>query len=1089
MAKLNGQLGSDADKLEFTIGTGLELTAKGEPGKHIKSIVVNPSCSAYIDLIKGKTFSDASVPSAGETLNAKDKYDTTTTGGPNIVAVTGSKNGDWIEYTGGNNKVYPASSDQKYVDFTAVSPSDVFTGSNVEGDLTQGEASRMTLKGIFTQFVNNGKCIENLDFSLSVGGVSASVTIPKGTNIGDAVSMINNACLGKAMATRDGDDLKFEAAFPGAHTFNVSGTLVRSAKLTDAAKFPEAQIDIANNKVISPPALKLGSVGSHFPVEFTKDKDNTNLIIKSGDKVLYDPDLTGEKCGDAGELANLINKKITAAGGNKMITATSSDGELILTGSIDLTENISIAGTTNLDKLKKHHNGEECKASLTIKSISSHFPPGFTSGDEIGFDISEPNDKGGTDTTPIKLNLTHNIGSGGTLAYYLQQEVNKTPYKGSVYVNYVNDSIVITGPAKDNFKITGPTGNTDIGKRIEDNTKLHGAGYVPGNHNKVETPGQVKNSYFDSLTSGTGLRITEYNKHVYLNVSGEPTPVEFDLTEGTFTSVGSLLNNIRTSAQYYNVADKIDIDYVGGALIISTKNKGDGNTIAVGAGNTSTIFSRAINDSSPISNINNPQKCALQGNVNVPTIKIGSYNNHMTFELEYNGTPKTVKVTIPPCGSPEHPGTTYSPEEFRAAIQAAIDSDSNGVKGSLTVSLVGSTGSQKLRIEGATITNSCTIGNFEGPLFDMVFRKPSFWYVHGDLHDEKIGTTNGEHLAFIIGRNPMEPVTENEIENDKDLEIFDGVNDTLIFDFTYQGTKHEVKLDLDAGMYTREETAAHIEKKAREWLETNGITDADGDPIDTSRFRVTIGAGGLDLTSNGSHLAVDDIDKLMVMSFREYRDGSVEDSDALIEGIRGTAAYRVFYKATKSPEPTRIIGASDLSGGVHIFKDLNDELTFDLDGVPVTLKIREGFYTTDTICEQLNKQFEEIGSVVRTFNANGKIMYYTNRDGDYIIDKFRGSAANNLFYGGDLNNDHTAVGIHYGRRTGSYVWCDKACVNTRLLRLNTTGVTTMERSIKALKRIDGAINYMSSERASLGAYENRLERTRERNTVTSLNLS
>ena len=47
----------------------------------------------------------------------------------------------------------------------------------------------------------------------------------------------------------------------------------------------------------------------------------------------------------------------------------------------------------------------------------------------------------------------------------------------------------------------------------------------------------------------------------------------------------------------------------------------------------------------------------------------------------------------------------------------------------------------------------------------------------------------------------------------------------------------------------------------------------------------------------------------------------------------------------------------------------------------------------------------------------------------------------------------------------------------------------MERSIKALKRIDGAINYMSSERASLGAYENRLERTRERNTVTSLNLS
>lgn len=588
------------------------------------------------------------------------------------------------------------------------------------------------------------------------------------------------------------------------------------------------------------------------------------------------------------------------------------------------------------------------------------------------------------------------------------------------------------------------------------------------------------------MTSGSGLRITEYNKHVYLNVSGEPNPVEFDLTEGTFNSVGSLLSNIRTSAQKYNVADKIDIDYVNGALIISTKNKGSGNTINVGAGNTSTIFSRAVNDASPISNTNNPQKCALQGNVRVDDIKIGSYNNTMSFKLTYNGTPKTIKITIPPCTSLNPPKEKYTVEDIRDAIQKSL-LDDNSISGDV-LKVTCDTG-KRLRIEGVQITNSCEIGDFEGPLFDMVFRKPSFWYVHGDLHTEKIGTTNGEHLAFVIGRNPMEPVTENEIENDKDLEIFDGVNDTLIFDFTYHGTKHEVKLDLDAGMYTREETAAHIEKKAREWLEANGITDADGDPIDTSRFRVTIGAGGLELTSNGSHLAVDDIDKLMVMSFREYRDGSVENSDALIEGIRGTAAYRVFYKATKSPEPTRIIGASDLSGGVHIFKDLNDELTFDLDGVPVTLKIREGFYTADTICEQLNKQFEEIGSVVRTFNANGKIMYYTNRDGDYIIDKFRGSAANNLFYGGDLNNDHTAVGIHYGRRTGSYVRCDKACVSTRLLRLNTTGVTTMERAIKALKRIDGAVNYMSSERASLGAYENRLERTRDRNTVTSLNLT
>ena len=102
-------------------------------------------------------------------------------------------------------------------------------------------------------------------------------------------------------------------------------------------------------------------------------------------------------------------------------------------------------------------------------------------------------------------------------------------------------------------------------------------------------------------------------------------------------------------------------------------------------------------------------------------------------------------------------------------------------------------------------------------------------------------------------------------------------------------------------------------------------------------------------------------------------------------------------------------------------------------------------------------------------------MFYTTENGAYDIDKFAGSASDELFYGADKRDDDNEIGIHYGRRTNSYIWYDKTRADEHLMRINTTGVTTVDRALKAISRLDYANDYLSKWRAVSGAQRNRSE--------------
>ena len=115
-------------------------------------------------------------------------------------------------------------------------------------------------------------------------------------------------------------------------------------------------------------------------------------------------------------------------------------------------------------------------------------------------------------------------------------------------------------------------------------------------------------------------------------------------------------------------------------------------------------------------------------------------------------------------------------------------------------------------------------------------------------------------------------------------------------------------------------------------------------------------------------------------------------------------------------------------------------------------------------------------------------MFYTTENGAYSIDKISGNGSDDRFYGADKRDEDTEIGIHFGRRTDSYIWYSKTRADDHLMRINTTGVTTMERALKAIERIDYANSYLLGWRALAGVTKNRSEHTYERNQVYIENL-
>ena len=1089
-----------SDKLFFSVGSTLTFSANGIDGSDVTSITANSS-SAYSRLIYGPVYYD-SIDTSHAVGTEKDliSYGSTVpgTGRPNVTSTAG-KTETAVTYTTVSN---PSGSQRSeaYLSYYQVTPG-IVEGDSIntghEGAVNDDDyiykPATMTLPNVLTQFSAAGTSQRdtNLSFKISDrdGNTTAyNVNIPKGSTAAQAITLLNQQLNGAATVTSNGNDLVFTSVNTGKKvTFSdVSGTLKFRAEKSSLASDPQAVVDIDNNRVYKPASLTLSAAGSHIPL--TVGADNDKFKFTAGGHS-YDLTLSHGTYTSLSDIANELNARISEKDGGSPASSVSVSGSsLVITGPLKESGSITVDSSSTCKlQLKKNVNdvasspyynpatgNAEIPANIRAEGIDSHFPLSVdSSSNTITMDYTCPNPSSPGSTITETLTITVPDGN----------------YNNAQQLTNAINSAISADPALSG-KIIAAYSSSGSNKGLTFTTEKGGAGYALSNlggtmkvnqykttnsssggsadpiANKIKYPAYISNSQFSTLFNGEGVEINDLNNFVSLKING--VDYKFAVPAGEYSGSSgqsALLAELQNGLSGAGVTVTAD----GGTIKITTDAVGTAASISLNPDNTAPYFMRAQNCSAPQQINRSSQPCQIVGRTTISSITIEDYFSEMKFTYTEGGNSIEVNVSVP--------SGTYNANQLAAAIQASIDA-SSVPPGSLVVGVSGG----KLTITGADISDTRGISNFSGRLFDRVFQDPRYTSV--THHSEKAGTTTGSAVSYIIGRNDLQPETPEELDSGKNVIIYAGLNDTLIFDLTYQGKSYKVDCRIPAGEYLPEELAEAVQNAGRSSL--SGMTDINGDPLPADYFHATIGLGAIGLSDSGN-TAISSNDKL-ILSFVLPDNGTIKNSDTIIDGVRGNSAYRVFYDATQSPRPSRVIGKADLSNGINIQEGFNDTMSLKIDGTNIKVTIPGGAYTCESISEELNRQYEALGCIVRTAETNGHLMFYTTENGAYDIGKLSGSAADSLFYGVDKRDDDVEIGIHTGRRTDSYIWCNKTRADDHLMRINTTGVTTVKRALKAIDRLDYANNYLLKWRALSGAIHNRAEYTYERNQIYSQNL-
>lgn len=1099
---LNDQLAANypdlSSKLEFSVGNTLSLSAKGLDGADIYTIKANKANStAYNRLIGGRYYANSFSAMQGSATEYIS-YSGTTPAGGNNVTTTAGRTTQGVRYfddtslsTGKSGK-YITYSDNVAV--TATDGTTIYTGdaeSEVDENSFIYTPATLTLKNVMTQFTAAGKSLQPVTFEFSVQGADGvknlSINIPAGKTSTEAISLINDQIKPYAAAVANGNNLVIATVEKGDGVSITAkdGSLLRSATKNSLANDSEAVIDETNNMVYTPSKLTVKNALSQIP--YIADDSTNRFVFTSGSKT-YDFKITNKTYTSLSEIAAELNSKIAAADGGtaKNTVEVGSDGKsLIFTGPAKEGGSISISDSSTclIGKTKVEVSPSdpyydpatgnvEAPATIRAQEFASHFNEPLvidSSNNTITMDYTSPS---GTETLTITI-PDGTYSSPSQMAQTIQDVIdNDSNLSGKIKASYnpsgSNKGLVfetVNGGNGYNLSNFGGTAKFD---QVKKTTNPGANGTIDPDANKVLYPATAYNSNFGGLfdASTGGMEITSANKTVALKING--TEYSFDLTEGNYSGTSGRAD-ILSQLQAGFASAGVTISLSGNTLNIETNDGGNDKKISLSSANTSPVFSRAYSVSDPTTKTRVDTRCYITGQNNVNGIEIKDYFNTMSFEFGgVNGVNATINVTVQP--------KTYTAAELAAAIQEQID---NAVGPDQLVVTASSAG--KITIKGATASNSRYIRNFDGGLFDHVFQDPDFYSVR--LHSEKAGTSKGGSVSYIVGRNNMEPTTEDEKKYGVNAIIYTGLNDNVVFDLHYNGQTHTIDFTIPAGNYTPQEIAEAVEKGGR--AEIAKLVDNNGNPFPEDFFNASIGLGELGVTENNTGISSSD---KLVLWCRLPDDGTNQVIDAIIDGVRGNSAYKIFYDATRSPEPTTIIGKPDLSDGITITKE-NNTFSFELNDEPYSMTIPSGSYELPELIETMNGIFEADDSLVRVAERDGHLMFYTTKNGDYKFDYITGNAANDLFYGITGRDNDGEIGIHTGRRTDSYIVFQKTRLDEHLMRINTTGVTTVERALKAIDRLEYANKYLTTERALSGANENRSVHALSRNQTQIENLT
>lgn len=427
------------------------------------------------------------------------------------------------------------------------------------------------------------------------------------------------------------------------------------------------------------------------------------------------------------------------------------------------------------------------------------------------------------------------------------------------------------------------------------------------------------------------------------------------------------------------------------------------------------------------------------------TAKLDSSNNELTLTIGKVSD----KISI-------SAGVYNDRTSLKDAVQAAIN-NSSVLNGKVTVD-VQADGTFTFTSSGGAITAS-------GSFYDAVLTAQ---VTVNETTQQGTYSSSDYENAYIIGRKDL---------TKEPIDIINGGNDTLIFNFTYtdldtvsQGANSymkEMQVTIPEGTYTGDEIAKVLQTQIQQKFDEEGIED----------FNIKVAIGEYNTQVVGAN---DDTALQIIVNKKDGKEPS--HGRYVLDGIRGTAAGFLFYKTTINPNATYITGTKDLSKGIQ-FNPGQNVFTFSADSVPYKYTFPENTeYTAESFVNLLNDMFakgDDNGKIAPLTASleNGTLKIAHKALGSHSITDIGGSARGTLFLEESRGNAREPLRLLVGSEATDIIEIPRTRVSSCSLAINTLTISKPKYAQKAVDRLIDAIVILNSRRSTYGAMQNRLEHT------------
>ncbi len=694
------------------------------------------------------------------------------------------------------------------------------------------------------------------------------------------------------------------------------------------------------------------------------------------------------------------------------------------TSELPLSSDINLDGTNNRFEFQLSQNGNSSLVSVNLRS--GHYTPSTIvtelnrqlAGKGVTASLSDGNlvltsVKEGNDVT-----ISYSTKSGGNSVEALFGSMTEAKPAQALLNQKTESPIVIAAGATDTLKIT-------VNKKDYEITLDAGRYDRQSFTNMLNKKFAENNIDLKAYTSG--------NKLGFQTVSSKGPSASFSVE---YEDGGTAMKAIFGVTEVSGI--KADFTSDGKLHLTTTK---PGSTIKVPSSSGGPF--QPATEKRPISpnrtnGYHSNTNSKVQGQPLAGDIEINQWNSKLTFSFRDNEITKTVSIEVP--------SKTYTYSELQSTVQSLVDGKIGAGKVNVTVDGSG------VRFEAAEVGSKYQFSNFSGGFYDEVLGHASEMQ-HNDK-TENIDGTQTISPAFTVGRKDV----KNNI-----TEIRTGYSDQLSLDLTYGGVEYPINITLDEGDYTGQALQKHLQDKineqlAKQGLEENTIKVGLGDIVTGVQNANDKSAINFSLPASGDGVKMP------------------EEGTYKIDGVKGNAAFEIFYQTEGKIIPSYIVGTKDISKGVTLGPD-DVDFSLEVDGVPYPVKLTEGEYPTpDELIAEVTRGLEAAGAPLFATMEDGCLKISHKQTGEHLIDKVEGGARDTLFYTekGD-DKEKQPFYVKPNSIKGDHIAITRQRFSTAYLKINSICISKPKYAEKALERLNTALEMTSEIRSYFGATQNRLE--------------